>query len=78
MKNRVRVRALDTIGFSISTHRGCYGECNFCAIAVHEGRTVRWRSQESIVKEAVSLTKLDGFQGIHLRCGRTDREYVRL
>jgi len=57
------VRALDTIGFSISTHRGCYGECNFCAIAVHEGRTVRWRSQDSIVKEAESLTKLPGFKG---------------
>ncbi len=57
------VRALDTIGFSISTHRGCYGECNFCAIAVHEGRTVRWRSQESVIKEAVSLTKMEGFKG---------------
>jgi uncharacterized radical SAM protein YgiQ len=57
------VRALDTIGFSISTHRGCYGECNFCAIAVHEGRTVRWRSQESIIKEALSLTKMEGFKG---------------
>ena len=31
------VKALETIQFSISTHRGCYGECNFCAIAVHEG-----------------------------------------
>lgn len=57
------VRALDTIGFSISTHRGCYGECNFCAIAVHEGRTVRWRSQESILREAEMLTKLPGFKG---------------
>lgn len=57
------VRALDTIGFSISTHRGCYGECNFCAIAVHEGRTVRWRSQDSILKEAVSITKMPGFKG---------------
>ena len=58
-----QVRALDTIGYSISTHRGCYGECNFCAIAVHEGRTVRWRSQDSIIKEAESLTRLDGFKG---------------
>ena len=57
------VRALDTIGFSISTHRGCYGECNFCAIAVHEGRTVRWRSQDSIINEAVTLTKLPDFKG---------------
>lgn len=57
------VRALDTIGFSLSTHRGCYGECNFCAIAVHEGRTVRWRSQDSIIREATALTKLPGFKG---------------
>ena len=40
------VKALETIRFSITTHRGCYGECNFCAIAVHEGRTVRWRSPD--------------------------------
>lgn len=58
-----QVRALDTIDFSISTHRGCYGECNFCAIAVHEGRTIRWRSQESILREAVNLTKLPNFKG---------------
>jgi uncharacterized radical SAM protein YgiQ len=57
------VRALDTIRFSISTHRGCYGECNFCAIAVHEGRTVRWRSQESIMAEAEQLTQHPNFKG---------------
>lgn len=58
-----QVKALETIQFSISTHRGCYGECNFCAIAVHEGRTVRWRSPESILREAVTLTRLPGFKG---------------
>ncbi len=57
------VKALETIQFSISTHRGCYGECNFCAIAVHEGRTVRWRSQESILGEAEAITHLPGFKG---------------
>jgi uncharacterized radical SAM protein YgiQ len=57
------VKALETIRFSISTHRGCYGECSFCAIAVHEGRTVRWRSQESILTEAQTLTQLPGFKG---------------
>ena len=57
------VRALETIRFSISTHRGCYGECNFCAIAVHEGRTVQWRSQGSIVDEATRITHLPGFKG---------------
>ena len=57
------VTAQDTIQFSISTHRGCYGECNFCAIAVHEGRTVRWRSSDSIVSEAESLAQMPGFKG---------------
>ncbi len=57
------VRALDTIRFSISTHRGCYGECNFCAIAVHEGRTVRWRSPASILAEAEQLTQHTEFKG---------------
>ena len=58
------VQALDTIQFSISTHRGCYGECNFCAIAVHEGRTVRWRSPDSIAHEAETLAAMPGFKGI--------------
>jgi uncharacterized radical SAM protein YgiQ len=58
------VKALETIQFSISTHRGCYGECNFCAIAVHEGRTVRWRSQKSILDEARSFLLHPDFKGI--------------
>jgi len=58
-----KVRALDTIRFSINSHRGCYGECNFCAIAVHEGRTVRWRSAKSILNEARHLTKNPDFKG---------------
>ena len=57
------VKALDTIRFSIPTHRGCYGECNFCAIAVHEGRTVSWRSQESILAEAQEMTRHPQFKG---------------
>ena len=57
------VRAMETIRFSIPTHRGCYGECNFCAIAVHEGRTVNWRSQASIINEAKAMTKRKGFKG---------------
>jgi uncharacterized radical SAM protein YgiQ len=59
-----KVKALETIQFAISTHRGCYGECNFCAIAVHEGRTVRWRSIESILSEAKDLTAHPEFKGI--------------
>ncbi len=59
-----KVKALDTIQFSVSTHKGCYGECNFCSIALHEGRTVRWRSEESILNEIEELTHHPDFKGI--------------
>jgi uncharacterized radical SAM protein YgiQ len=57
------VRALDTIRFAITTHRGCYGECSFCAIALHQGRTVTSRSPESILEEARCLTAHPLFKG---------------
>lgn len=59
-----KVKALETIRFSISTHRGCYGECNFCAIAVHEGRTIQSRSKDSILKEVEEISKIPEFKGI--------------
>ena len=58
-----KLRALDTITFAVTTHRGCYGECNFCAIGVHQGRTIISRSERSIIKEVESLKKLPGFTG---------------
>lgn len=67
-KNGV-IKALDTIRFSIPTHRGCYGECNFCAISVHQGRTVSWRSSQSILREARELTRLKDFKGTILDLG---------
>jgi uncharacterized radical SAM protein YgiQ len=57
------VKALDTIQFSIPTHRGCYGECSFCAISVHQGRTVRWRSEKSILQEAIRISEMPEFKG---------------
>ncbi len=63
------VKALETIKFSLTTHRGCYGECNFCSIAVHQGRTVRWRSADSIVREAKRLTQYPDFKGYILDVG---------
>ncbi len=58
------VRALDTIRFSITAHRGCYGGCSFCAIAAHQGRTVHWRSRESVLREVARLTRHRDFKGI--------------
>ncbi|MGL4403944.1 MAG: YgiQ family radical SAM protein [Fusobacteriaceae bacterium] len=57
------VRALDTIKNSVTTHRGCYGECSFCAIAVHQGRTVTSRSEESLIKEVENIAGEKGFKG---------------
>ncbi|MCP4022228.1 MAG: YgiQ family radical SAM protein [Desulfobacteraceae bacterium] len=62
-KKEGEVRALETIRFSVPIHQGCYGECNFCAIAVHQGRTVRYRSETSILKEAKTISELKEFKG---------------
>lgn len=70
------VKALETIRFSISTHRGCYAECSFCAIAVHEGRRVRSRSRASIIAEAGEITAHPLFKGrIHDVGGPTANMY---
>jgi len=58
-----KIRAMDTISFSLTTHRGCLGECNFCSIGLHEGRAIISRSEESILTEARQITSLPGFKG---------------
>jgi uncharacterized radical SAM protein YgiQ len=71
-----KVRAMDTITFSITSHRGCYGGCNFCAIALHQGRMVVSRSARSIIDEARRITQLPGFNGfIHDVGGPTANMY---
>ncbi|MFO7936712.1 MAG: YgiQ family radical SAM protein [Kiritimatiellia bacterium] len=59
-----KVKAIETIRFSITTHRGCYGACNFCAIAAHQGRQVVSRSEASITDEAGRMTEHPRFRGI--------------
>jgi len=58
-----KVRAMDTISFSLTTHRGCFGECRFCSIALHEGRSILSRSEESILAEARKIAALPDFKG---------------
>ncbi|MDR3283301.1 MAG: YgiQ family radical SAM protein [Candidatus Methanoplasma sp.] len=58
------VRAMDTIKNSVTTHRGCYGGCSFCAIGVHQGRAVVSRSEDSIVAEVERMSSKAGFNGI--------------
>ncbi len=58
------VRALDTVRFSIATHRGCFGGCAFCSIATHQGSAVVSRSEASILAEARGFTRDRRFRGI--------------
>ncbi|MBQ8077828.1 MAG: YgiQ family radical SAM protein, partial [Eubacterium sp.] len=57
------VPGIQEVEFSITHNRGCFGACNFCSIAFHQGRYVTSRSKESIVKEAEMLTHLPNFKG---------------
>jgi uncharacterized radical SAM protein YgiQ len=57
------VPALAEVRFSITSHRGCFGECSFCAISSHQGRVIQPRSRESIVREAALMTGMPDFKG---------------
>ncbi len=57
------IPALSEIKFSITSNRGCFGGCSFCALTFHQGRIVQTRSHESIVAEAVLMTKDKDFKG---------------
>ncbi|MGB9790368.1 YgiQ family radical SAM protein [Thermotoga caldifontis] len=58
------VRAIDTVQFSITAVRGCYGSCSFCALTHHQTTHVVFRSQESIIEEVKLLTKHPDFKGV--------------
>ena len=57
------VPAIEEVKFSVTHVRGCFGACNFCSIAYHQGRCVTTRSEDSVVREAEALTKLPDFKG---------------
>lgn len=58
-----QIPALSEVKFSITSHRGCFGECAFCAITSHQGRVIQQRSVESIVKEARMIAAMPDFKG---------------
>ncbi|RGL11729.1 YgiQ family radical SAM protein, partial [Collinsella tanakaei] len=57
------VPAFSEVKFSISSNRGCFGECSFCALTFHQGRVLQTRSHDSIVREARELTRDPEFKG---------------
>lgn len=57
------IPAFSEIKFSLTSSRGCFGGCNFCALTFHEGRIVQSRSEASLVREAEILTRDKDFKG---------------
>jgi uncharacterized radical SAM protein YgiQ len=57
------IPALTEVKFSITSHRGCYGSCSFCALTFHQGRIIQNRSAESVIEEAKLLTEMKDFKG---------------
>ncbi|MGN8912874.1 YgiQ family radical SAM protein [Anaerofustis butyriciformans] len=57
------IPAIKEIEFSVTSNRGCFGNCSFCALTFHQGRMVQSRSKKSIIDEVKLLTKIDGFKG---------------
>jgi uncharacterized radical SAM protein YgiQ len=57
------IPALETVKFSITSHRGCLGSCTFCSLRAHQGRIIQWRSLDSIVAEVREIAALPGFKG---------------
>ena len=57
------VPGLEEVKFSVIHNRGCFGGCNFCSLAFHQGRMVTSRSHESVIREVTALTKLPDFKG---------------
>lgn len=62
-KSRGGIPALSEIKFSLTSNRGCFGSCSFCALSFHEGRVVQVRSQDSIIEEARLMTTDPEFKG---------------
>ena len=63
MYDEVGVPSIEEVRFSVTHNRGCFGACNFCSLAFHQGRTISCRSHESVVREVKALTEHPGFKG---------------
>ena len=57
------VPAIEEVKFSLIHNRGCFGACNFCSLAYHQGREISVRSHESVIKEAKQITEMPDFKG---------------
>lgn len=79
------IPAISEIKFSLTSNRGCFGGCSFCALTFHQGRIIRTRSHESLIREAEQMTHDPDFKGYihdvggptanfrHKSCAKQDR-----
>ena len=76
LEEKGHVAAIDEVKFSVASNRGCYGNCHFCALTMHQGRVVQSRSKASIIDEVVLISKDKDFKGyIHDIGGPTANFY---
>lgn len=72
------IKAMDEIKFSLTVNRGCFGGCSFCALTMHQGRTMTARSKDSIVEESKLFLEDKDFKGyIHDVGGPTANFYIK-
>ncbi len=57
------IPGIEEVKFSIIHNRGCYGACNFCSLAYHQGRQISVRSHQSVIEEAKKITQMSDFKG---------------
>ena len=57
------VPAIEEVKFSLTSNRGCFGGCSFCALTFHQGRIVQTRSHEAIIEEAKQVIQDPDFKG---------------
>ena len=79
------IPAISEIKFSLTSNRGCFGGCSFCALTFHQGRIIQTRSHESLIREAEQMTHDPDFKGYihdvggptanfrHKSCAKQDR-----
>lgn len=71
------VPAFSEIKFSLTSNRGCFGGCSFCALTFHQGRVVQVRSEESLLREATAMTKEPDFKGYIFDVGGPTANFFR-
>lgn len=62
-KKRGAIPAFEMIKYSVTIHRGCFGGCSFCSLAIHQGKFISNRSEESIIKEVENIVNEPDFKG---------------